>query len=131
MAASVSISMATTVEVMPTKPPSICPRCKTIKQGPCPKCNNGKSHNWTDDKHRGGRIQRGYDQDWIKLRAAKVAADPLCEYCLAKEPEVVTVAAQVHHRIPFRGINDPLRLDWDNLVSTCIPCHAVETGRKK
>lgn len=115
---------------MGTKPPSICPKCKRVKQGPCPVCTNGKRHNWKSDRDRGTRQQRGYDNAWLKLRKRKLAADPLCEYCLKKKPEVVTVAAQAHHIVPFRGRNDPLRLDWDNLASTCVRCHGELTGKK-
>ena len=115
---------------MPTQPPSICPRCGAVKHGPCPRCNHGTKHNWQDDRQRGGRIERGYDNDWLKLRAAKLAADPLCEFCLAMRPEVVTVATQVHHVIPFRAQADPMRLDWDNLRSVCVACHAKQTGKR-
>ncbi len=101
-----------------------------MKHGPCPKCRP-KGTGWKPDRVRGSRIARGYGEDWQKLRRAKLTADPLCEPCLAKTPEEVTAAQEVHHRIPFKGPADPLRLDWDNLVSTCKACHAVETGRRK
>ena len=114
---------------MPSKPGRICPKCRVIKYGPgckCRKANGG----WQSDEHRGGRIERGYDKHWMKLRRAKLAANPLCEVCLQKRPEVVTVATQVHHRIPFRSLRDPLRLDWDNVVSICVECHRMETAKR-
>ena len=67
--------------------------------------------------------ERGYDHTWDKLRAAYVAQNPLCELCLKKKRKQITPVAQVDHKIPFQGIMDPLRLDWDNLQSICIPCH--------
>jgi 5-methylcytosine-specific restriction endonuclease McrA len=39
---------------------------------------------------------------------------------------------EVNHKKPFDGIDDPLRLDWDNLESLCLPCHRkAEYERKK
>lgn len=115
---------------MPRKPPSICPKCKKQKSGPCPTCTTGKSYNWKSDKQRGTRQERGYDNAWLKLRKAKLLADPLCEYCLKKKPQIVTPSTQVHHIVPFHGLDDPLRLDWDNLASACTTCHGKLTARK-
>jgi 5-methylcytosine-specific restriction protein A len=115
---------------MAQKPPSLCLKCKTVKRGPCPKCTNGKRHNWQSDRERGTRQDRGYDNAWLKLRKAKLLADPLCQYCLKKKPEIVTAAAQVHHIVPFRGLNDSLRLEWSNLASVCLRCHGKLTARK-
>jgi hypothetical protein len=39
------------------------------------------------------------------------------------------VATEVDHRTPIRQWPEG-RLDWDNLQSTCKPCHAAKTRRE-
>jgi 5-methylcytosine-specific restriction protein A len=74
---------------------------------------------------RASASERGYDSRWTKLRAAYVAQHPLCEDCIA---EGRTMAVhEVDHIIPINGINDPLRLMWDNLRSRCRSHHASKT----
>jgi len=58
---------------------------------------------------------------WQRLRKAKLAADPLCEYHLAG----IAVATEVDHRIPISKGGDPWA--WDNLASTCHECHSKKT----
>ncbi len=117
---------------MPRRTPTICGKsgCSGLWTGErCTKCNRTpKSSGWQSDKERGTRQERGYGNDWLKLRAAKLRADPLCERCLAMKPERVTEAVQVHHIKPFHGLDDPLRLDWDNLLSVCVDCHKKLRG---
>ena len=65
---------------------------------------------------------------WQRLRTWYIRNNPLCEDCLAKDPEVVTAAAEVHHKTAFMGVQDlqarkALAYDPDNLRSLCIPCH--------
>jgi 5-methylcytosine-specific restriction endonuclease McrA len=60
----------------------------------------------------------------------KLRQDPLCELC--EEQDIVTAATQVHHRKAFHGLQDPLRLDWDNLQSLCEECHRkLERSKQK
>lgn len=67
--------------------------------------------------------QRGYGYSWTKLRKAKLADQPLCEYCLPR----VTPATEVDHFTPkAQGGTD----DWDNLRSTCRQCHKEKTIRE-
>ena len=120
-------------DVMPSKPPRTCstPGCPGLTtRGKCEVCreNSGQNrgHNWQDDRVRGSRIARGYDKDWLTLRKRKAIANPLCEAC--ERQGRVTVMQEVHHKIPFRGLNDPLRLDWNNLESLCRACHAGNAG---
>lgn len=58
---------------------------------------------------------------WIKLRDAKLMANPICEVC-NKE-----LATQVHHKIPFLQFQGQLRKDvaynYNNLMSVCNKCH--------
>jgi 5-methylcytosine-specific restriction protein A len=59
---------------------------------------------------------------WQRLRAAKLAADPLCEYC---PPGSTTPATDVDHRKAIAAGGDPWA--WDNLASACHGCHSRKT----
>ena len=59
---------------------------------------------------------------WQRLRRAKLAQDPLCQYC---PPGEVTLASQVDHCKAIKDGGDPWA--WDNLASTCQPCHSKKT----
>ena len=100
---------------MPMMPPSRCSGCQRLISGRCQHC--ARAH----EKARGTRQERGYDEAWLKLREAYIERHPLCERCAARD--LVTVAEEVHHKQPFAGPSDPLRLDWSNLEATCIDCH--------
>jgi hypothetical protein len=54
---------------------------------------------------------------WHALRREKLWQSPTCEYC---DPRV-TLATAVDHRLAIR--NGGPAWSWDNLVSTCAPCH--------
>ena len=62
---------------------------------------------------------------WQRLRALKIADQPLCEMCL-KEGRY-KAAEDVHHIVSFVGKsrNEQYRLayDYDNLVTLCKQCH--------
>jgi 5-methylcytosine-specific restriction endonuclease McrA len=73
----------------------------------------------------GTACKRGYDRRWRKLRARKLAEDPLCEHCLVKD--MVTAASEVDHIIRHQGQSDPLFWLWSNLQSLCKPCHSRKT----
>lgn len=72
------------------------------------------------------RQQRGYGQDWQRLRAAVLRDEPLCRMC--GEMGHVTAATEVDHIRPFQGLADPLRLDRTNLRPLCTPCHRQVTS---
>lgn len=64
---------------------------------------------------------------WRRLRAAFLAANPLCMDCLDRD--VVTKADTVHHIV--ERLKDPGRaLDWDNLRASCAACHTSHHKRK-
>lgn len=65
---------------------------------------------------------------WLKLRALKLATDPLCEHC-HKRGEL-TVAEHVHHVEEVRSRPD-LALVMENLESLCESCHNAETARRQ
>lgn len=83
------------------------------------------SHNW---HHIKSRHERGYDTDWVKLRESYIEEHYLCELCL--EVDRTSPAKIVDHRIPFKGKDDPLRLDRNNLQSLCIKCNNMKTSRE-
>ena len=78
------------------------------------------------DERRGNAAERGYDSDWMKLRAWYLARHPMCEDCLAEGN--VTVATLVHHVVPIsRG---GARLDERNLRAMCERHHDVAHADK-
>jgi 5-methylcytosine-specific restriction protein A len=79
------------------------------------------------DRRRGSAASRGYDAAWRKLRAAKLAADPLCWWCLADGN--LTPANTVDHIVPISD-RPELRMVWGNLRSGCKPCHDAHTARQ-
>ncbi len=58
---------------------------------------------------------------WQRLRVAKLASNPLCEYCGGE----VTMATEVDHKRAINSGGDPWA--WDNLASTCRRCHSAKT----
>lgn len=76
--------------------------------------------------HRESAWQRGYDGDWIAVRDKHRNENPLCEHCLLEG--ITRPMKEVDHIIPFKGKDDPLRLDQNNLQSLCRQCHAKKTA---
>lgn len=65
-------------------------------------------------------------QKWVKLRAEKVAKNPLCERCLMDD--ITTPTQEVHHVRPVETAPDKntmelLCYDYNNLQSLCRSCH--------
>jgi 5-methylcytosine-specific restriction protein A len=65
-------------------------------------------------------------QRWVKLRALKVANNPLCERCLLDD--ITTPSEEVHHIRPVESAPDRhtmllLCFDYNNLQSLCSKCH--------
>ncbi|MEG1838463.1 MAG: HNH endonuclease signature motif containing protein [Bacteroidaceae bacterium] len=63
---------------------------------------------------------------WRKLRAWKLANNPLCEMCEAKG--IVRPAEDIHHITSFMSTYNEdqrkfLAYDYDNLMSLCKRCH--------
>ena len=63
------------------------------------------------DKRRGSPSARGYGHHWQKVRAAILAAEPLCRHCLAEGK--LTQATDVDHIVSLRkgGTNDAAGLE--------------------
>ena len=79
---------------------------------------------WRGDKQTS--TQRGYGYRWQKVRAAFLAANPLCVMC--EREGRITVATVVDHVIPHRGDE---RLMWDeaNLQTLCASHHSRDKQR--
>lgn len=71
---------------------------------------------------------RGYDGAWRRLRLRILADEPLCRFCCAEGR--VTPATDVDHITPFRGLDDPRRLDPANLRPLCRLHHLQRTARQ-
>lgn len=78
------------------------------------------------DAERGSASARGYDRRWERFRAWVLATWPLCRDCEAAGR--VTASNEVHHIAKLRERPD-LRLDPDNVLALCKPCHDTRTGR--
>ncbi len=74
-----------------------------------------------EDKRFYGRVA------WQKLRALKLATDPLCDHC---EKRGLTVPAVHVHHVKARKTHPDLALDLDNLQGLCIACHSREEKTK-
>lgn len=71
-------------------------------------------------ERRGSAAERGYDHEWTKLSVAHRKREPLCRICGFRG--IVTAVQMVNHTIPIRHRPD-LRLDRNNLSSSCFRCH--------
>lgn len=112
---------------MPKKRPHPCnnPGCpQTTSSRFCPE--HTKQNNKYTDSMRGSRIERGYDNNWLKLSRWHKKNNPLCVICL--RDGILSPTEEVDHIIPFKGIDDPLRLDETNLQSLCKSCHSKKTA---
>ena len=77
------------------------------------------------ERRRGSPSKRGYDSQWQRVRAIKLAEQPLCEDCLAEG--VITLATEVHHvdkGAAAQGMHDVARL-----LSLCKKHHSMRTLR--
>ncbi len=120
---------------MPNAPARLCrkPNCRgLVRDGVCSVCGPVRRSGW--ENKNGSRQSRGYDQAWIDLRAAIIkqhmaehGGAVVCEDC--QLPIVGQVNAD--HRKPFAGLDDPLRLDPENIALTCTRCHMRKTQRDK
>ncbi|MGL5563177.1 MAG: HNH endonuclease signature motif containing protein [Tannerellaceae bacterium] len=64
--------------------------------------------------------------EWRKLRAIKIAQNPVCEAC--EKLDRTTPAEEVHHIIPIESTKSVARMtrlafDINNLQSLCKKCH--------
>lgn len=110
-------------------------RCKKMCAVPgCPELTLGRwCYAHTKNKHisrsyddrRGSSSARGYDSRWQKLRLVALRRDNfMCQECLKQDRPVP--AQEVHHIIGI-DVDPSMRLDLDNIISLCAPCHKLIT----
>lgn len=105
--------------------PCAHPGCRElVKQGRC--TAHTKQRYQQQDERRGSAAQRGYDSTWRRLRIAYLSRNPLCANC--KQRGRIVPAAEVHHIRPIAEAPE-LRLNTDNLMALCKPCHSTITLR--
>jgi 5-methylcytosine-specific restriction protein A len=118
------------VRGMPCAPKRPCsqPGCMKLN---CVEHAKAKRQAWQKrtDSRRGSAHYRGYDQTWKSLRDWFIRENPLCRDPFKLHVGIVTAGMEVDHITPFKGIDDPLRLDWNNLQSLCSTCHKYKTAK--
>jgi 5-methylcytosine-specific restriction protein A len=100
----------------------LTPRCgNKVTAGHCPEHARRQGQERT--LRQGTRHERGYDNQWVKLRDwfIKQPENALCRMC-EQEGRAIE-SAEVDHIVPFRGLDDPLRLDPTNLQGLCKTHH--------
>lgn len=106
---------------MPTAALKPCsyPGCRNLSPGPrCPLHPYQRRPDRRPSAHR-----RGYDGDWLKLRAWFLRHHPICQIRVKCSGEPAT---EVDHIRPIADGGD--RLNPDNLQSACTACHSWKTG---
>lgn len=105
--------------------PCAVPGCPELLDPGQSRC---RAHADQAEQVRGSRIVRGYDNEWLRLRAwfMSLPANQLCRVCQSNG--IVTIATDCDHITPFRSIRDPLRLATSNLQPLCRACHNRKTA---
>jgi 5-methylcytosine-specific restriction endonuclease McrA len=98
---------------MPTRPPTHRPA------GWTPPAERAAAY----EAARGPAHRRGYDWAWRKLRAAFLAANPVCTHAGCGQP-----ATDADHELSVQARPD-LRLEWGNLRALCHAHHSARTAR--
>jgi 5-methylcytosine-specific restriction endonuclease McrA len=73
------------------------------------------------EQFRGSKQSRGYGGEWERISRMKRQQTPVCEVCND------ATADDVDHIVPFNGVHDPKRTEWQNLQSICRRCHNGKT----
>jgi len=90
-----------------------------------PKTFRSKERAKEREQFRGSKQSRGYGGEWERISLLKRQANPVCEVC--KDAP----ADDVDHIVPFDGVNDPKRTEWQNLQSICRACHNRKTRSQR
>ena len=107
----------------------LTPNCPNIvRRGRCDACQTRY------ESRRGSRHKRGYDNDWLTVRA-RFLDESYPWWCGIQGPTCQAPGRmmdrqeiEVDHIQKFSGMDDPLRLDTHNLRVTCSACHRARHG---
>lgn len=113
---------------MPTQAARPCKhrQCNGLVRGDvCSVCGSQRREkDGAYDGRRGTAAERGYNNNWRKVRRMQLAREPLCFDC--KAAGLVTIGAEVHHiRAKRDGGND----SFENLMTLCKSHHSQRTAR--
>ena len=106
---------------MPYKPRKPCshPGCRRLTTGRfCEEHAKAEAKRYNRYDRDPGTSKR-YRGSWVRIRAAFLKANPLCESCKAEGR--LTPAVLVHHQ---RKLTDGGTNDWLNLQALCQACHS-------
>jgi 5-methylcytosine-specific restriction protein A len=110
---------------MPVKPRKPCsaPRCPGLTlERYCQQHEHLEKQDRREwDSRRGNKVERGYGGSWERARGMKLRQDPLCFNC-GRPAELV------HHVKPIS--DGGARLDMENMMSLCVPCHGKRHGAR-
>ena len=106
---------------MPFKPQKPCAHkgCPhLVRNRYCPEHTKDEARCYNRYRRDREREKR-YGRPWKLIRAAYIAAHPLCELC--QRDGRLMPASLVHHKVKLTegGTND-----WDNLQALCSECHS-------
>lgn len=103
-----------------------CPELTESASGYCPKHEKEKWQEWQNKRKqyyvRPPEYSKRYDRHWREIRAAFLAANPLCEMC--KRQGKYTMANEVHH---IKALSDGGDNRRNNLMALCKSCHSKIT----
>lgn len=97
-----------------------------VRDGVCSHCGPvRRQRDAAYNAKRPSSAAQGYGRTWQRVRAAFLAAHPLCADC--EKIGRVTPATEVHHVVPVR---DGGSASEDNLLALCKSCHSRRTARQ-
>ncbi|WP_377265007.1 HNH endonuclease signature motif containing protein [Rhizobium puerariae] len=105
---------------MPSLAPRLCQCGRPVPAGKRCVCKAEATVQY--DRQRGSADKRGYDNAWRLFRMDRLAANPWCQ-----SPGCANRSKEVHHIQSVRDRPD-LRLDWQNTICLCKPCHSRITA---
>jgi 5-methylcytosine-specific restriction protein A len=117
---------------MPYKPKKPCayPGCRNLTDGRYCEAHAKAEAKRYNREERDPDSNKRYGRSWKQLRAAFLAAHPLCEMCSAEGR--LTPAEEVHH---IKALKNGGTNEAGNLMSLCKPCHsritATENGGRQ
>ena len=119
---------------MANKAPRSCrrPGCPEVTRDPAGFCEAHKKQadlkRWREDTRPAAHL-RGYDKRWERFRDWYMSTvEPLCRRC-NERGMMIKQADVLHHIVPLNEGGE--KLDPENCMSLCRPCHDAEHGGAK